>query len=90
MARMAALDRTILRVAIEELRYRDDVPDSVAISEAVEAAGRALRGGVEGVRERDPRADRPGAEARRQTCVGGGSVGSAGWGAGVGGRRPPG
>jgi N utilization substance protein B len=36
--RMAALDRTILRVAVEELRYRDDVPASVAISEAVEAA----------------------------------------------------
>lgn len=38
VARMAALDRTILRVAVEELLYRDDVPDSVAISEAVEAA----------------------------------------------------
>jgi N utilization substance protein B len=38
VSRMAVLDRTILRVAIEELRYRDDVPDSVAISEAVEAA----------------------------------------------------
>jgi N utilization substance protein B len=38
VARMAALDRTILRVAVEELRYRTDVPDSVAISEAVEAA----------------------------------------------------
>jgi N utilization substance protein B len=38
VARMAALDRTILRVAVEELRYRDDVPDSVAISEAVEDA----------------------------------------------------
>ena len=38
VARMAALDRTILRVAVEELRYRDDVPDSVAISEAVETA----------------------------------------------------
>ncbi|HVF07033.1 MAG TPA: transcription antitermination factor NusB [Actinomycetota bacterium] len=38
VARMAPVDRTILRVAIEELRYRDDVPDSVAISEAVEAA----------------------------------------------------
>jgi len=38
VARMAALDRTILRVAVEELCYRDDVPDSVAISEAVEAA----------------------------------------------------
>ena len=38
LARMAALDRTILRVAIHELRHRDDVPASVAISEAVEAA----------------------------------------------------
>jgi N utilization substance protein B len=38
LARMSALDRTILRVAVEEVRYRDDVPDSVAISEAVEAA----------------------------------------------------
>jgi N utilization substance protein B len=38
VARMAALDRTILRVAVFELRYRADVPPSVAISEAVEAA----------------------------------------------------
>ena len=32
VARMTALDRTILRVAVEELLYRDDVPASVAIS----------------------------------------------------------
>ena len=38
VARMAALDRTILRLAVEELCYRDDVPGAVAISEAVEAA----------------------------------------------------
>jgi N utilization substance protein B len=38
VVRMAALDRTILRVAVEELLHRDDVPASVAISEAVEAA----------------------------------------------------
>ena len=38
VARMTALDRTILRVAVEEIRYRVDVPDAVAISEAVEAA----------------------------------------------------
>jgi N utilization substance protein B len=38
VARMTALDRTILRVAVEELLYRSDVPPSVAISEAVEAA----------------------------------------------------
>jgi len=38
VARMAALDRTILRVAVEELLHRPEVPSSVAISEAVEAA----------------------------------------------------
>ena len=37
--RMAALDRTILRVAIFELLHRPDVPRAAAISEAVEAAG---------------------------------------------------
>jgi transcription antitermination protein NusB len=38
VARMAALDRTILRVAVFELLHTKDVPPSVAISEAVEAA----------------------------------------------------
>lgn len=38
VARMAVLDRTILRVAVEELLHSPDVPSSVAISEAVEAA----------------------------------------------------
>ena len=37
--RMAALDRTILRVAAFELVHRPDVPRGAAISEAVEAAG---------------------------------------------------
>ena len=37
--RMAALDRTILRLAIFELLHRPDVPPGAAISEAVEAAG---------------------------------------------------
>lgn len=36
--RMAVLDRTILRIGVFELRWRDDVPTSVAINEAVEAA----------------------------------------------------
>ena len=36
--RMSALDRTILRVALFELLHRPDVPPSVAISEAVQAA----------------------------------------------------
>jgi transcription antitermination protein NusB len=34
--RIAALERNILRVALFELRYRDDVPTEVAIDEAVE------------------------------------------------------
>lgn len=38
VARMAVLDRTILRVAVEELLHSPDVPPSVAISEAIEAA----------------------------------------------------
>jgi N utilization substance protein B len=38
VARMAALDRTIMRVAVFELLHRPDVPTSVAISEAIEAA----------------------------------------------------
>ena len=38
VSRMTVLDRTILRVSVHELRDRPDVPSSVAISEAVEAA----------------------------------------------------
>ena len=36
--RMPVVDRSILRLAIFEMRYRDDVPQSVAINEAVELA----------------------------------------------------
>ena len=38
VARMATLDRTIMRVATFELLHRPDIPTSVAISEAVETA----------------------------------------------------
>ena len=38
VARMPALDRSILRIAVFELLHRPDVPPSAAISEAVEAA----------------------------------------------------
>jgi N utilization substance protein B len=38
VSRMASLDRTILRVGVYELLWEDDIPASVAISEAVEAA----------------------------------------------------
>ena len=36
--RMPAVDRAILRVAVWEILFNDDVPDAVAISEAVELA----------------------------------------------------
>jgi len=38
VARMAVVDRNVLRLACYELRYRPDVPPAVAIAEAVEAA----------------------------------------------------
>ncbi len=56
--RMAALDRTILRVAIYELLHRPDVPHSAAISEAVEAAGELSAERVARLRQRDPGVDR--------------------------------
>lgn len=36
--RMPAVDRAILRVAVYELLFRDEVPDAVVIDEAVELA----------------------------------------------------
>jgi len=40
MDRMSLVDRNILRVAIFELCYKDEVPASVAINEAIEVAKR--------------------------------------------------
>ena len=37
--RMPAVDRAILRVAVWEILFNDEVPDAVAISEAVSLAG---------------------------------------------------
>jgi len=37
-ARMAAIDRTILRLAIFELLHRDDIPPKVSINEYIEIA----------------------------------------------------
>jgi N utilization substance protein B len=36
--RIAPLERNILRVAVHEMRHREDVPVEVAIDEAIEAA----------------------------------------------------
>jgi transcription antitermination protein NusB len=38
LKRMPAIDRALIRIGIWEIVYNDDVPDGVAISEAVEAA----------------------------------------------------
>jgi transcription antitermination protein NusB len=38
VARMASVDRTLLRVASYEILFREDVPAAVAIDEAVDAA----------------------------------------------------
>jgi len=40
LERMSFIDRNILRLAVYELHYQDDVPTSVAINEAVEIAKR--------------------------------------------------
>ena len=38
LARMPAVDRAVLRIGVWELLYNDEVPDGVAIDEAVELA----------------------------------------------------
>ncbi|MFF2270684.1 transcription antitermination factor NusB [Agromyces sp. NPDC058136] len=38
LERMPAVDRALLRIGVWEIVYNDEVPDAVAISEAVEAA----------------------------------------------------
>ena len=62
VARMTPVDRTILRVAVCELLWRDDIPDSVAISEAVEAAAELsaedAKGFVNGILGRIAREER--------------------------------
>ncbi len=40
LARIAALEKSIMRVALYELHHRDDVPTEVAIDEAVSLARR--------------------------------------------------
>ena len=40
LERMSVIDRNILRLAVFELHYQEDVPTSVAINEAVEIAKR--------------------------------------------------
>src|SRR2546430_3715385 len=56
LERIAALEKSIMRVALYELHHRDDVPTEVAIDEAVALAGsycgagppRVVKGGLGG------------------------------------------
>ena len=54
--RIAALERSIMRVALHEMRH--GVPVEVAIDEAVNAGEGVLRHGRPGLRQRDPRLGR--------------------------------
>jgi N utilization substance protein B len=38
LARMPAVDRALIRIGLWEILFNDEVPDSVAIAEAVESA----------------------------------------------------
>ena len=62
MERIAALERSILRVALYELRHRDDIPPEVAIDEAVGLAkdycGAEAPGFVNGILGAAARAER--------------------------------
>ena len=62
MSRVPHVDLSILRLAAYEMYHREDVPDNVAISEAIELANRYSEpkssryiNGVLGAMERDKR-----------------------------------
>ncbi len=63
LGRMPAVDRNVLRLGAFELLYRPDVPEGVAVSEAVDLAGRLsteesaafINGVLSKVAERRPR-----------------------------------
>ena len=55
VARMPAVDRAVLRIAIWEILYNDEVPAAVAIDEGRDARERVLHRRVRLLRERGPR-----------------------------------
>jgi N utilization substance protein B len=64
LARMGRIDRNILRIAVFELLYRDDVPARVVLDEAItiakrfseESSGAFINGILDRVLKEDPRA----------------------------------
>ena len=71
LERMSVIDRNILRLAVYELRYQDDVPTSVAINEAVEIAKRYSTDDsgsfINGILDAMARAENSGAENKTKT-----------------------
>ena len=67
LERIASLERCIMRVALYEMRHRDDVPVEVAIDEAVGLAKEFCGADAPVVRQRDPRLG--GARARGGAVV---------------------
>ena len=56
---MPAVDRNVLRIGVFELLYVDDVPDAVAVTEAMQPGARPVHRRVAGVRQRRARQHRP-------------------------------
>ena len=56
---MAAVDRNLLRLALYELLFEDDIPDAVVIDEAVEIAKKFSTPSSGPVRERRARRHPP-------------------------------
>ena len=71
LERMSVIDRNILRLAVFELHYLDDVPTSVAINEAVEIAKRYSTDDsgpfINGILDALAREEISGAENKRKT-----------------------
>ena len=71
LERMSVIDRNILRLAVFELHFTDDVPTSVAINEAVEIAKRYSTDDsgsfINGILDAMARAENSGAENKTKT-----------------------
>ena len=81
--RIAAVDRNVLRLAIYEMLFRDDIPPVVSINEAIELAkkfggaesGRFVNGILDQIRKE---LTRPAREAVKRKEANGGRVGGRG------------
>ena len=75
LERIAPLERSIMRVALFEMRHRDDIPDEVAIDEAVSFAKEYCGADAPGLRQRHPRRCGQGAGMNEEAGDGEGRAG---------------